>query len=67
MSEGQMNTIALRVSVYFKDDKGPTKNGQRAACWEPCTRLSIFNAYIINIYKILMWKWESFTAKICMK
>ena len=30
MSKGQMNTIALCVSAYFKADKGPTKNGQRA-------------------------------------
>ena len=41
MSEGQMNIIALCVSVYFKVDKDLTKNGMRAgyspraACWEP--------------------------------
>ena len=36
-----MNIIALCVSVYFKADKEPIKNGRRAgfgpwaACWEP--------------------------------
>ena len=30
ISEGQMNTNALCLSVYFKVDKGPTRNGQRA-------------------------------------
>ena len=28
MSEGHINTIAICVSMYFKDDKGPTKNGR---------------------------------------
>ena len=43
MSEGQMNTIALCVSMYFKVGKVPTKNGwwarfgPWAICWEPLT------------------------------
>ena len=35
MSEGQINPIALYVSMYFKVDKGPTKRhsfGPQAAC-----------------------------------
>ena len=45
MSKGQMNTIALCVSMHFKVDEGLTKNGRRAgfgprvACWEPLYHL----------------------------
>ena len=34
-SEGKMNSTALYVSVYFKVDKGPTKNGLRAGFGPP--------------------------------